>query len=835
MAKLKIVVDSTRAKAGASESKKAIDGIKTSAFGAAKGLAALAGGFSAIYALRDLTRVIAGFGQTMSTLQAVTGATGGQFKAMESTVRALGASTRFSAQEAGEGMVFLARAGFSAQESIAALPSTLDLAAAGALELGSAADYASNILSQFNMNASEMNHVADVLVTTANSANTNVYQMAEALKYAGSVAGAVGISLEEAAAAIGVMGDRGIQASMAGTNLRGIISALIKPTDTAREAIKDMELSLAELDPKTHSLVEIFKKFHDANMNATQALQIFNKLNVSGAIAITQSIDKLSELTKKNKESDDVAKRAAATMSDNLAGSFKTLRSSIEEAYLQIGDEGFAGGLKNMVDIGTEAVRIMTGLSDSSSEFSSQGQIVVNVLKAMGTAASIFVGYKLAAAFIGIKIALTANPIFTLAGVIGGIVTATQLWGEKLDVVSSKLKGLDISKLEAITGGYLTAEGAKQRALGQGDINKVANQYTQQLGILERVADQIKTDMITKGKGAAIKLEDLISLDINPQYLTDLYEHTLIEALKGLKTRAAIRQALKESPFLASTYAFKGPASVTMGEQEIGIPATPAWKKEEVYGWLDESKLVAISAADALKEVELAIGRVTEKVESYGTASEQAAESVKKVAEESRKGSSESLEFGRAVEKASEAFQEQQQEAENLASTISSSLAGSFTSSLRSAESFADAMKNIFSNLTDSLINMFLQRGLYQLLMSMFSPTAPNVTGIGNYPMWVAQGAAFSGGEVIPFAYGGVVSKPTWFPLAGGRTGVMGEKEPEAVMPLERGPGGKLGVKASGWGGVVIHMKVITNDANSFRQARHQIQNDMYDALQRVT
>lgn len=96
-----------------------------------------------------------------------------------------------------------------------------------------------------------------------------------------------------------------------------------------------------------------------------------------------------------------------------------------------------------------------------------------------------------------------------------------------------------------------------------------------------------------------------------------------------------------------------------------------------------------------------------------------------------------------------------------------------------------------------------------------------------------ANGGSFSQGKVMPFANGGVVSGPTTFPMRGG-TGLMGEAGPEAIMPLSRGPDGKLGVRSSGSGGAVqVTMNISTPDAASFQRSQSQVAAQMSRALGR--
>jgi len=146
------------------------------------------------------------FQKSMNRVAALTGATGKQFQEMTDLARRMGEVTEFSASQAADAMGFLAQAGFSVDDILQALPGTLQLASAGSLDLARAADIASNVLTQFKLKTSEIGRVNDVLALTASRSNTNVEQMAEALKFAGSVAATAGVSIEQTSAIIGLLG-----------------------------------------------------------------------------------------------------------------------------------------------------------------------------------------------------------------------------------------------------------------------------------------------------------------------------------------------------------------------------------------------------------------------------------------------------------------------------------------------------------------------------------------------------------------------------------------------------------------------------------------------------
>lgn len=153
----------------------------------------------------------ASFESSMNRVKGLTGATGDEFDKLRDQARELGATTQYSASEAADGMGFLAMAGFKTNEILGAMPSVLELAASAQMDLASAADITSNILTGYGKNVGELGHVNDVLVKAMTSANVDLNMLGESLKYVGPVASGVGMDFEEVAAAVGLMGNAGIQ------------------------------------------------------------------------------------------------------------------------------------------------------------------------------------------------------------------------------------------------------------------------------------------------------------------------------------------------------------------------------------------------------------------------------------------------------------------------------------------------------------------------------------------------------------------------------------------------------------------------------------------------
>lgn len=359
-------------------------------------------------------RKIADFEQSMAGVNAVILATNKNlsdlekaeaFKALSAEARRLGATTVFSASQAASGLEFLGRAGFSANEAIASLEGTLNLAAAGGLELAEAADIASNVLSGFNLPASEAGRVADVLAATAASANTNVSQLGEAIKFVAPIAAAMGVPLETASAAIGKLSDAGLQGSTAGTGLRRVLATLNTPSKKLSTVMKGLELSTAQVAVTGDNLAEVMGLLGTAGLSATDALQLFGDRGAPAALALANVSDELKILNEDLKKAEGRAKVMADVMSNTLIGSFKQLNSAIEETLLQTGDAGLLGNLRNIIDTLSGVIRTLNGTQDPLDKNAVAYRKVADAVEAVGVFVGILIGTKILSFLGGVAIA----------------------------------------------------------------------------------------------------------------------------------------------------------------------------------------------------------------------------------------------------------------------------------------------------------------------------------------------------------------------------------------------------------------------------------------------
>ena len=365
MADGKVVIETDLDSSGIEKGLSKIGGLAVKglsvATGAITGTATALGGVSiaAIKAGLD-------FESQMSRVQAISGATGSEFNKLKEQAIQLGADTAFSSSQAAEGMENLAAAGFTTSEIMDAMPGLLDLAAASGEDLASSSDIAASTLRGFGLEAADAAHVADVLAANANKTNSSVADTGEAMKYVAPLARAAGLSMEETAAAIGIMANAGIQGSQAGTTLRGAISRLSKPTKQMSECMADLGISFYDSEGNMKSLAEQTRMMEEATAGMTDEqrnnvlVTLYGQEALSGMLALMNEGDgALLELTHAYETCDGSAKAAAETMQDNLAGALDQLGGSAETLGI-VFYESVSESLKETAKSATDSINNIT-------------------------------------------------------------------------------------------------------------------------------------------------------------------------------------------------------------------------------------------------------------------------------------------------------------------------------------------------------------------------------------------------------------------------------------------------------------------------------------------
>ena len=297
-------------------------------------------GLAVIQGLRAVVNTLRDFDQALSTVRAISGATADQFEELRDIAKELGATTRFSATQAAEGLLFLSRAGFTVNEQLQSIEGTLQLAQAGALDLGSAADIASNALRGFRLEADETSRVVDVMALAANSANTTVLQLGDALKFVAPIAAGVGVEIEETTAAIAALSDAGLQSTLAGTGLRRVISELESPSTKTRKILEALGLTTNDVIISQVGLTTALQNLSEAGVTTGQALEIFGDRGGPAFEVLSNSIPQVIRMTEELKNAEGTAASIAEVMDDNLNGALLAVRSAVEALVLAFGDLG---------------------------------------------------------------------------------------------------------------------------------------------------------------------------------------------------------------------------------------------------------------------------------------------------------------------------------------------------------------------------------------------------------------------------------------------------------------------------------------------------------------
>ncbi len=300
-------------------------------------LAKLGAPLTAVAALS--LKTFAKFEKSMVRVSAVSNATAEEFKALEAQAKLMGRTTIFTATQSAEALAFMAQAGLSATDAIGGLPSVLQLAAAGGIELANAADIVTNVMAGMQLEISDLARANDVLVTAFTSANTNLQQLGQAFKFVGPVAAAAGLSLEETSAALALMGNAGLQAAMAGTGLRGSITKLLNPSKEAAGVLASLGVSATDSSGELRSLREIVGQFEEVGLSAADAMTIFGQRAGPAMLALVgQGVDALDELTLAMENSGGTAKRIADAQMNTFTGSMAKLKAVVEGVAINIGE-----------------------------------------------------------------------------------------------------------------------------------------------------------------------------------------------------------------------------------------------------------------------------------------------------------------------------------------------------------------------------------------------------------------------------------------------------------------------------------------------------------------
>ena len=342
-----------------------LEQVSEAAFGVIKKGAVMSA--AAITAVTTASMAVgANFEEQMSAVQAVSMSSEEDMLRLNEKAKELGASTKFSATEVGQGFEYMAMAGWKTEEMLDGIGGVLNLAAASGEDLGEVSDIVTDAMTAFGLGADQAGRFADVLAMASSNANTNVSMMGETFKYVAPVAGTMGYSIEDTAVAIGLMANSGIKASQAGTALRSMFSRLSTQPKEVQKAMDVLKLSLTDQDGNMKSFMELMQDMRAgfAGMSELDQADIAAKLGgqeaMSGILAmVNASSEDFDKLTTAINNSTGAAEKMAEIRLDNLKGDMTILRSAAEGFGIEL-FENLNGPAREIVQFGTEFIGDMT-------------------------------------------------------------------------------------------------------------------------------------------------------------------------------------------------------------------------------------------------------------------------------------------------------------------------------------------------------------------------------------------------------------------------------------------------------------------------------------------
>ena len=293
----------------------------------------------------SMSQVQATMGITKDAMSTVDGQTVNTMDTLSELAKKMGSETAFSASECAEALNYLALAGYDTQQMCDTLPTVLNLAAAGDIELAAASDMVTDAMSALGMGVDEAGTMVDQMAKTASTTNTSVSQLGEAILTIGGTAKTVKGGTAELNTALGILANNGIKGAEGGTHLRNVIMSLQTPTDKAADCIESLGLKVYDSQGNMRSMNDILGDLNTSMDGMTAAEKqniistIFNKTDIAAVNALLSGTgDSWNEMQSAIENSAGAAQQMADTQLDNLQGQLTILKSALEGLAISIGE-----------------------------------------------------------------------------------------------------------------------------------------------------------------------------------------------------------------------------------------------------------------------------------------------------------------------------------------------------------------------------------------------------------------------------------------------------------------------------------------------------------------
>ena len=792
--------------------------------------------------------VFKGFEAEMSKVQAVSGATAEEFKALSQNAKDLGASTMFSAREVASLQTEFAKLGFSATEITKVTGATLALAQASGTDLARAAEVAGSTLRAFGLDASQTNVVTDVMAKSFSTSALDMETFAESMKYVAPVAKSAGMSIQQTSAMLAIMADAGIKGSQAGTSLRRIISDLGATGGDVQGAIK---------------------KLSTEGLNLADAKDEVGRSAQSALLVLAAGVDRIAPLTKEYKNSGGAAQEMADIMGATAFGASKRLESAMEGLGISIG-EIVAQAVVPLIE---KLAKLAGKLNQMSPAAKKTAVVIAAIVGAIGPLMFLTGGLirnftllraamiksnattKIAAAVTRVfNVALKSNPIGVTIGLIASLTAAFVLFNKKKkeavemesklsDSANENISNMQLEQKEmnnlfnALKNGNLKSD--QRRSI----INKLNTEYTDYLpnliseksGIDDIALAQKEANKQFRKKIALVAFQDEITQATEKAVTAQKDLNTLTKAFndqvaKGVDPRK-IRFYQKDLEKLGVTSVSVGRDSKTLDGLQFSLNKTIGESQEEVAALegniealgtsMDDGADGASNQAKGIKNVGEAADKAKDPIADFAdeisrliALRSEYADAESAIADNFEDVEEDAEEFDHSFRKAYETakmfaakYKELGNEIANVMHRTSvdtiagmAEIAGAMVMGEASFKDLGSFLLGQFAGLLAQLGRMFIQYGIsveafVKALALGPTPMAAALAVGAGVAMIAAAGAIrasiskAAGGDIPAMAEGGIVTGPTLALIGEGR-------ESEAVIPLS-----KLNTMMQGGGG----------------------------------
>lgn len=376
----------------------------------------------------SMSQVAATMGYTSDEINDMTTKAGQDFAMLRDFAQQMGASTAFSASQAADALNYMALAGYDAETSMSMLPTVLNLAAAGSIDLASASDMVTDAQSALGLGIEETTTMVDQMAAASSKSNTSVQQLGEAFLTVGATAANLQGGTQELATVLGVLADNGIKGAEGGTHLRNIILSLTNPTSEAARILDELGVSVYDADGNMRSLVDIIMDLQAGMEGMDQASKdavvsgLFNRADMASVNALLATTSgRYDELTVAIGDSAGAAERMAAVQLDNLQGDITIFKSALEGVQIAISDQ-ITPALREFVQLGTDGLGELTTAIQNIGEDGG----FENVAEVIGNLVADIVGKagEMVPAFIGVVTQIGVSVTEKIPELVGTIVPA---------------------------------------------------------------------------------------------------------------------------------------------------------------------------------------------------------------------------------------------------------------------------------------------------------------------------------------------------------------------------------------------------------------------------